>query len=41
MMPIEELKVICNDCGHIQRCCAPPCEHCQSINVTVVKDHEE
>jgi len=23
----------CNVCGHIQECCAPPCEKCQSIDI--------
>jgi hypothetical protein len=27
----------CRKCGNIQRCCAPPCSKCQSIDMEMLK----
>lgn len=36
-MPREERTVVkCKACGHVQRCCAPPCERCQSMNIQII-----
>jgi hypothetical protein len=25
------MKMKCKMCGHVQECCAPPCERCQGV----------
>lgn len=27
----------CKVCGHIQECCAPPCERCQGMQIEEIK----
>ena len=31
------LKVKCKECENIQRCCAPPCEKCGSMNIEIIQ----
>lgn len=35
--PDTFIKSKCRKCGHIQRCCAPPCARCHSIDMEMIK----
>ena len=36
-IPKDQTTIVkCKMCGHVQRCCAPPCERCQSMDVQII-----